>query len=871
MKKIIALFIPLLIAKISYAQKVYQIRADSVRIYNVCDTAELILENRTQGVNGYLYNKGAGRTEFRKIQLKKIGTSQIAIVGQDTLDLNTLPGIGGIDTAYREGDYIKYLKRSNLYAIYAPLPDFKVVPNGAETPFSDFKGDAITGFFAYNSPDMPPISDQAQINPGTGKQFYVGHAVKSAAIGYQMAVNWDGETLGPKGAFLRIKDDTNTAGWGAWRELLFKDYADSKYALTNSSQDDLHAVLSRGNQSTNRMLINAIRDPGPPTISLAVGDYDSGINSERDGILTLRADGFEAARWMKSVFAVSDTLKVAGNIAWHQGNDQLLLRNRGEFDNSELDNLGGLNGTARIAYPDHFSSLLSFSNQGSTGTFQLLAGYTGSLQFRSKIDERIWSQWKTIWHDQNDGAGSGLDADLLDGYEQKTEPVNNTIVRRDNAGNISAQYFNTTAVTQPGFDITKVFASNDNYVRAVDATSIRKFIGLPDAGETLQSVTTRGNTTDKTLVAPGLQLSPSVTLVAPPISESYLSVNTPSGSLSIGCANQGWAHFFTSNPRFYFDKEIAVNGGFRIYSSNTVLDDKYLNFNEGHGNGIRFWNGSNDYKIFMSATNASGFPIPSISAQESDYNMYFRMNGLNRGFVFVTGDNQPKVQIDASGLTSGAWLRVRGDNGLFFEDHHGGFHMIDDSWIRTYNHVSFFVPNGSILRTDGELQVGTDGSKLRVPMGGIPTIDGNTIFHAGNLLYSVAANPDRLAQRDASGNLFASGFYQSSKASLKKNIADFNEAALPLLNKVQIKQFVYKDDTAENLHFGIIADSTDWHFSTRNQDKFDTNSSLAITMKAVQELSVQNKTLAEENEQLKNQVAELLKRMENLEKKISKD
>lgn len=66
------------------AQQIYQIRADSVRIYNVCDTAELIIENRTQGVNGFLYNKGAGRTEFRKVRLEKIGDSRIAITGQDT-------------------------------------------------------------------------------------------------------------------------------------------------------------------------------------------------------------------------------------------------------------------------------------------------------------------------------------------------------------------------------------------------------------------------------------------------------------------------------------------------------------------------------------------------------------------------------------------------------------------------------------------------------------------------------------------------------------------------------------------------------------------------------------------------------------------
>lgn len=80
------------------AQHVYSIRADSVRIYNVCDTAELIIENRTQDTIGYLYNKGAGRTEFKKVRLLKLPGNRIAIPGQDTIDLSDFKTSGKIDT-----------------------------------------------------------------------------------------------------------------------------------------------------------------------------------------------------------------------------------------------------------------------------------------------------------------------------------------------------------------------------------------------------------------------------------------------------------------------------------------------------------------------------------------------------------------------------------------------------------------------------------------------------------------------------------------------------------------------------------------------------------------------------------------------------
>ncbi|WP_423736507.1 PKD domain-containing protein [Chitinophaga caseinilytica] len=90
MKKIILFIAWFFIHLGAYAQHIYQIRADSVRIFNICDTAELIIENRTQNIRGFLYNKGGGRTEFRQLQLVAVGDSAIAIPGQDTLSLRAM-------------------------------------------------------------------------------------------------------------------------------------------------------------------------------------------------------------------------------------------------------------------------------------------------------------------------------------------------------------------------------------------------------------------------------------------------------------------------------------------------------------------------------------------------------------------------------------------------------------------------------------------------------------------------------------------------------------------------------------------------------------------------------------------------------------
>jgi hypothetical protein len=64
------------------AQYVYTIKADSVKL-TACDSTELIIENHTQGVPGFLYNKGNGRTEFRRVLIKLNDSTYL--MGTDTL------------------------------------------------------------------------------------------------------------------------------------------------------------------------------------------------------------------------------------------------------------------------------------------------------------------------------------------------------------------------------------------------------------------------------------------------------------------------------------------------------------------------------------------------------------------------------------------------------------------------------------------------------------------------------------------------------------------------------------------------------------------------------------------------------------------
>lgn len=83
MKRVLLFLCLLGTDKVLFGQYVYTINADSVKITNHCDTAELILENHTQTVPGFLFNKGRGRTEFRRVMQQLNATTYL--IGGDTL------------------------------------------------------------------------------------------------------------------------------------------------------------------------------------------------------------------------------------------------------------------------------------------------------------------------------------------------------------------------------------------------------------------------------------------------------------------------------------------------------------------------------------------------------------------------------------------------------------------------------------------------------------------------------------------------------------------------------------------------------------------------------------------------------------------
>jgi hypothetical protein len=102
------------------------------------------------------------------------------------------------------------------------------------------------------------------------------------------------------------------------------------------------------------------------------------------------------------------------------------------------------------------------------------------------------------------------------------------------------------------------------------------------------------------------------------------------------------------------------------------------------------------------------------------------------------------------------------------------------------------------------------------------TFDGTTLVLTGSL--------------SVSGSVNAQSFFQNSSRTLKTNIIPFEKSAINLLDNVDVVEFNYLNDLT-NKHIGFIAEDTPTELSTLNQNVMDTNSTIGVLIKAVQELT----------------------------------
>ena len=326
---------------------------------------------------------------------------------------------------------------------------------------------------------------------------------------------------------------------------------------------------------------------------------------------------------------LTDIFKSGSEIAGSQ--DLNNYRTTGYYSqDSNADATSGSN------YPVDLAGILEVitGDQGNgLQTEQRYSRYNTNEKYVRHYYNGTWTAWAEVWNSSNDGSGSGLDADTVDGIEasqflrsdvsdSSTGTLTLDIVqvgnelRLPNNTSLTDVSLTGTSDQDTGFNwsgsnavnyvsggtlkynLNDVWAStNDGSGSGLDADTVdgieaSSFL-RSDADDSTSSTITFSNDivvgdqiihdgdTDtymqfdaadswRVVAGGGEKLSTAT---------NGITITSASGYATFGSSNSSWFHMSTDRPNFYMAQGLRVNGTLGVYNQNTYLtsDDIYLN------------------------------------------------------------------------------------------------------------------------------------------------------------------------------------------------------------------------------------------------------------------------------------------------------
>jgi len=242
MKKILLLSALFIGVSETNAQFIYKIKADSLLVTNDSCSAELNLENSTKSIKGFLYNKGNGRTEFRRGAIKLNDSTYL--VGADTIKTSVSGGGNGgeTNTASNTGTVgtglFKQKSGVNLefYKINPLSNRLSIALNGTDRVDLDVNESNLTiGNLSGSLPTtkMPGLTGDVTSTAGTAATTIANDVV---SYGKMQNISTTQRVLG-----------RNSAGSGDPEEITFTQFLDW---VGSAAQGD---ILYRGTSSWTRL------------------------------------------------------------------------------------------------------------------------------------------------------------------------------------------------------------------------------------------------------------------------------------------------------------------------------------------------------------------------------------------------------------------------------------------------------------------------------------------------------------------------------------------------------------------------------------------------------------------------------------------
>ena len=371
------------------------------------------------------------------------------------------------------------------------------------------------------------LSDLA--NAGTARtNLGLGTAATTAASDYATAAQAD-QTVALTGAgatsisgtypnFTITSTDTNTDTDTTYTAGSGLSLTGTEFSLTNSTSYMLNNADNDTIAYTNKTRFYSNTDGGTVNGNQSGLEVYQGTPNE-DAFMTFHVNGDVAGHFgldgtTNDLFWGGWSIGAVKHKVWHAGND-------GSGSGLDADTVDGLHGTDIVETSDTISGNLDTEydaqmfSWSTTTTGKPAAGYGQGISivssgkthnnsnnwitqlgfgttdttsyFRTKVNSGSWSDWRTIWNSSNDGSGSGLDADTLDGVQASgfintsvTQPsniairnVSPTIYLRDTNANSAMIHCNSSVfyVLRGGNDTTTYSQVNGRWPMQLSLTN----------------------------------------------------------------------------------------------------------------------------------------------------------------------------------------------------------------------------------------------------------------------------------------------------------------------------------------------------------------------------------------------------------------
>jgi hypothetical protein len=143
---------------------------------------------------------------------------------------------------------------------------------------------------------------------------------------------------------------------------------------------------------------------------------------------------------------------------------------------------GAYGGSAAYSAPRlsfHWGNVVASNISIDTGGAILIRNNPGTAYENFRANNIYANGTNLVWHTGNDGSGSGLDADTLDGLNlhntQGTQNTANTVLRTQDNGYTMLGWINTTSGVASGTP-TRIYCSQDSYIRYYTPASLAPYI-----------------------------------------------------------------------------------------------------------------------------------------------------------------------------------------------------------------------------------------------------------------------------------------------------------------------------------------------------------------------------------------------------------